>query len=103
MIKTIYNVLLCFIANINSDQLKDGAEFEVIGDPEELKKEQEEQARIKDQNMSAEQGTSDAAKAKATLNQPATCKFSCIGSRQLTTTCILPHTAGSKEQCKKVL
>ncbi|KAG0712113.1 SUMO-activating enzyme subunit 2 [Chionoecetes opilio] len=48
-----YNVLVDIV---DCDQLKDGAEFEVIGDPEQLKKEQEEQAKEKEK--AAEQGTS---------------------------------------------
>lgn len=58
--------------------MKDGAEFEVIGDPEELKKEQE-QTRVKDESVSTDQGTSEAAETKLTQPlQPTTCKFSCI-------------------------
>nr|AGC75067.1 SUMO-activating enzyme subunit 2 [Eriocheir sinensis] len=56
-----YNIMVDII---DCDHLKDGAEFEVIGDPEELKKEQEQEAKMKDE--SAEQGTSDATKTKAT-------------------------------------
>lgn len=76
-----YKHLWCTViySDTNSDHLKDGAEFEVIGDPEELKKEQEEQARVQGEKVSAEEGTSEAAKTKPSpLLQSATCKFSCI-------------------------
>lgn len=59
--------------------MKDGAEFEVIGDAEELKKEQEKQARISE-NASAEESTSEAGKTKTTSLEPTACKFSSIPS-----------------------
>ena len=54
----IYNINLTISC---SDQLKDGAEFEVIGDPEQLKKEQEEQA--KEQEKKEEQSSSSSTSA----------------------------------------
>ena len=58
----------------NSDQLKDGAEFEVIGDPEQLKKEQEEEAKEKEKKEE-EQGTSSSSAAGTALPSPPTCKY----------------------------
>ncbi|XP_063881561.1 SUMO-activating enzyme subunit 2-like isoform X4 [Scylla paramamosain] len=56
-----YNILVDII---DCDQLKDGAEFEVIGDPEQLKKEQEEQA--KEQDKKEEEQTSSSSTSAAT-------------------------------------